>query len=48
MTGNVIIAIDLIVMIKNTEVVAQRCSVKRCSYKFSEIYRKIPVLESLF
>ena len=29
MTGNVIIAIDLIVMIKNTEVVAQRCSVKK-------------------
>ena len=28
------------------EVVVQRCSVKRCSYKFRKIHRKTPVSES--
>ena len=30
----------------NKEAVTHKCSVKKCSYKFREIYSKTPVLES--
>ena len=34
-------------MVLNTEAVAQRCFVKKWSYKFRKIHRKKPVIESL-
>ena len=33
-------------MVLNTEAVAQRCLVRKCSYKFRKIHRKKPVIES--
>ena len=35
-------------VILSSEAVVQRCSVKRCSWKFYKIHRKTPVPESLF
>ena len=34
-------------MVLNTEAVAQKCFVKKCSYKFRKIHRKKPAIVSL-